>query len=144
MAGSIVQVIPKRTLDFSAVSSGTGQAQEIVLAQGIDVSTWREASLMVRTHANSFSGNIGQIDIYAYMEGRTPEDPGILFATTTPLGGTTVTINNSSLAGSYAVMSLPANIGAMIKVLAKGTRSSSATGNFIQATVSVDLSFKSA
>src|SRR5438552_13791562 len=106
MAGMVIRVIPKRTLDFSSVSSGSGQAEEIVLAQGIDISQWREVTMAVRTHANSFSGAIGQIDINAYLEGRTTEDPGILFAQTTPAGGTgTVTITSGTGAGSYALVS---------------------------------------
>lgn len=142
MAGMVMRIMPKRTLDFTAVSSGSGQAQEIVIAQGIDISQWREASLMVRTHANSFSGNIGQIDIYAYAEGRTAEDPGILFQTTSGQG--TVTINSSTVAPSYSVTALPSNFGAMIKVVARGTRTSSTGANAIKADVSVDLSLKSA
>jgi len=142
MAGTVIRVIPKRTLDFTAVSSGSGQAQEIVLAQGIDVSAWREVSLMVRTHANSFSGAIGQIDIYAYLEGRTQEDPGILFATTAPLG--TVTISSGTAAGSYSVNTLGGNVGALVKIAAKGTRTNSTGANAIKADVSIDLSCKSA
>jgi hypothetical protein len=142
MAGSVLRVVPKRTLDFTAVSSGSGQAEEIVLAQGIDVSAWREIALMVRTHANYMPGSIGTIDIYAYLEGRTTEDPGILFATTSPLG--TVTINFSTVAPSYTVNSIGQNAGAMIKIAAKGTRSNSIAGNALKADISVDLSLKSA
>ena len=140
MAGQVIRVIPKRTLDFTTVQSGF--SEEIVLAQGIDVSNWREASMMVRTHSTSFGGNIGQIDIYAYMEGRTPEDPGILFATTSPLG--TVTINSSLSAPAYSVSALPANLGALVKIAAKGSRTSSFGSNSISAAVSIDLSLKSA
>src|SRR6266542_1716504 len=50
MAGMVLRVVPKRTLDFTNVSSGSGQSQEIVLVQGIDVSDWREVSMMVRMH----------------------------------------------------------------------------------------------
>jgi hypothetical protein len=135
-------VIPKRTLDFTSVSSGTGQAEEIVLAQSLDVSEWREVSLMVRTHSTSFGGAIGQIDIYAYLEGRTPEDPGILFATTAPLG--TVTINSATVAPSYTVNTIGANTGALVKIAAKGTRTGSNGTNLIKADVSIDLSLKSA
>src|SRR5262249_19941928 len=142
MAGQVIRVIPKRTLDFTSVSSGSGQAEEIVLAQGIDISNWREVSMMVRTHSTGFGGNIGQIDIYAYMEGRTPEDPGILFATTAPLG--TVTINSSTVAPAYSVTSVGSNLGAMVKIAAKGTRTSSNGSNTILAAVSIDLSLKSA
>jgi hypothetical protein len=142
MAGTVLQVVPKRTLDFTSVSSGSGQAQEVVLAQGIDVSAWREVSLMVRAHSTTFGGNVGQIDIYAYMEGRTPEDPGILFTNTTSLG--TVTINSSTVAPLYSVTSLGSNVGSMIKIAAKGTRTTSLGSNALKADVSIDLSFKSA
>jgi hypothetical protein len=142
MAGMVLRVIPKRTLDFTNVSSGSGQAEEIVLAQGIDISPWREVSLMVRAHSTSFGGNIGEIDIYAYLEGRTAEDPGILFATTSPLG--LVAITSSTQAPSYTVNSLGNNLGAMLKIAAKGTRTSSSGTNLIKADVSIDLSLKSA
>lgn len=145
MAGTILRVIPKRTLDFTSVSSGTGQAEEIVLAQGIDISQWREVTMVVRTHANSFSGNIGTIDINAYLEGRTPEDPGILFAQSTVAGGTgTVQITSSTSAGTYALANCGTNTGGMIKIAAKGTRSSSTGANAIKADVSIDLSLKTA
>jgi hypothetical protein len=142
MAGTVIRVIPKRTLDFTAVSSGSGQAQEIVLAQGIDVSAWREVSLMVRTHANSFAGNIGEIDILAYLEGRTAEDPGILFTAST--SAALVPITSSTAAGTYVVQTLGGNVGSLIKITAKGTRTSSTAGNTIKADVSIDLSCKSA
>jgi len=142
MAGAVIRLVPKRTLDFTNVSSGSGQAEEIVLSQGIDISAWREVSLMVRAHATTFGGPNGQIDIYAYLEGRTTEDPGILFATTSPLG--IVTISSTTVAPMYAVNSIGSNLGGMLKVAAKGTRVSSSAGNNIKADVSIDLSVKSA
>ena len=138
MAGTVIRVIPKRTLDFSSVTSG--QSEEIILAQGIDVSEWREITLMVRTHATTFSGAIGNIQVYALLEGRTNEDPGILFVTTTALG--TVTIDSTTVAPAYSVNGIPSNAGSMIKIAAKGTRT--AAGTSIKADVSIDLSLKSA
>ena len=143
MAGTVVRVMPKRTLDFTAVSSGIPQAEEIVIAQGIDISQWREVSMMVRTHANYFPGAIGEIDINAYLEGRTSEDPGILFASASPVA--TVAITNATSAPAYSVVtctSTPA--GGMLKISAKGTRTSSTGTNLIKADVSIDLSMKSA
>jgi hypothetical protein len=140
MAGAVIRVVPKRTLDFTPVA--IGGTEEIVLAQGLDISQWREVSLMVRTHANSFTANLGTIDIYAYVEGRTSEDPGLLFAATTPLG--TVTINSSTTAPSYSIGSCGSNTGAMLKIVAKGTRTSSTGVNAMKADVSIDLSLKSA
>jgi hypothetical protein len=140
MAGVVMRIVPKRTLDFTSLA--ISQSEEIILAQNIDVSQWREVSLMVRTHTNSFSGGLGTIDIYAYMEGRTSEDPGLLFATTAALG--TVTINSSTTAPAYSVNTLGANLGSMIKIAAKGTRTSSNTANAIKADISIDVSLKSA
>jgi hypothetical protein len=142
MAGTVLRVVPKRTLDFTAVSSGSGQAEELVLAQGIDISQWREVSLMVRAHSTSFGGAIGSIQIYGYLEGRTTEDPGILFASTAPLG--TVTIDNTTVAPYYNVTNIGTNSGAMLKIAAKGTRTNSLGSNLIKADISIDLSLKSA
>ena len=143
MAGTVIRVMPKRTLDFTSVQSGTASAEEIVLAQNIDVSMWREVSLMVRTHSSGFPGaNIGKIEIYALMEGRTPEDPALLFTTTTQLA--TVTIDNTVVAPSFTVNGVTSPFGSMLKIAAKGTRTSSNGTNQIQAAVSIDLSCKSA
>lgn len=143
MAGTVIRVMPKRTLDFTSVSSGSGQAQEIVIAQGIDISDWREVSMMVRTHSISFAGAaIGSIQINAYLEGRTSEDPSILFASASVAAQ--VIIDSSTVAPAYSVVGLASNAGAMLKIAAKGTRTSSTGLNTIKADVSVDLSLKSA
>jgi hypothetical protein len=132
--------MPKRTLDFTSVTNGSNE--EIIVAQGIDISQWREVSLMVRTHVNSIVSSVGQIDIYAYLEGRTSEDPGLLFATASALG--TITINAATTAPSYTVNSIGSNSGGMLKIAAKGTRVASTGANTLKADISIDLSLKSA
>ena len=129
MAGSIIRVIPPRLLDFSAVSSGS--SQEIVLADRIDISAWRQVGLLIRTHSNSIDG--GEIDINAYADTRAEEDPGILFT------GPMVAASFAGGASNYRMTNLDSSIGSMVKVAAKGTRSSSGS---IAAIVSVDLSCK--
>lgn len=138
MAGMVMQVTPKRTLDFTNVLSGF--TQDVVLAQGIDISQWREVSLMVRAHSTTFGAAVGSIAIYAQAEGRTAEDPGILFVNSAQSG--TVTVDNSTVAPMYTVGILPANFGSMIKIVAQGKRI--ASGNSIKADLSIDLSMKSA
>lgn len=138
MAGMVMQVMMKRTLDFTNVLSGS--TQDVVLAQGIDISQWREVSLLVRAHSTSFGAAVGSIAIYALQEGRTAEDPGVLFTSSAQTG--TVTIDNSTTAPMYAVNALPSNFGSMVKIVAQGKRV--ATGNNIRADISVDLSMKSA
>jgi len=140
MAGRQIGLIPKRTLDFTSVQSG--QAREIVLMDGVDVSEWGEVSLMVRTHSKAFGGDVGRIDIFAVADGRTLEDPGILFASAVPLG--TVTINNATPAPSFTVANVDLNVGPVLRIAAKGTRTSSLSGpNTLKADVSIDLSVKS-
>lgn len=141
MAGSVIRLVPKRPLDFTSVSSGSGAAEELVIAQGIDVSQWREASLMIRTHTSSFFNNIiGQIDINVYVEGRTSEDPGLLFATATPVSSASITA--STPPGAYQVISCSSHTGAMLKIAARGTRTNSLSTNSLRADVSIDLSLK--
>lgn len=85
---------------------------------------------------------VGKIEIYAYLEGRTSEDPGILFTSSSILG--VVTISNTVAAPLYSVTSLGNNVGSMIKIAARGTRTNSNASNAIKADISVDLSMKSA
>ena len=146
MAGVHLRVVPLRRIDFSHVASG--QTEEMVLAEGIDVSQGREVCLVVRTHSNLISASsggsstVGEIDVYAYLDGRTPEDPGVLFATTSLLGITQI-IAGASVPG-YLVSDLGTPTGALIKVLARGTRVDSFGANTIAADISVDVTVKSA
>lgn len=139
MAGSIIRIIPTRLLDFSAVSSGFNQ--EIVLADRVDVSAWRLVGLLLRTNSSSVWG--GEIDINAYLDTRADDDPGLLF--TGPLVGT----GSIQSGANYQMVDLDFDsgpdisepLGAMVKVTAKGTRSSSGA---IAALVSIELSCKTA
>ena len=72
----------------------------------------------------------------------SPEDPALLFTTTTQLA--TVTIDNTVVAPSFTVNGVTSPFGSMLKIAAKGTRTSSNGTNQIQAAVSIDLSCKSA
>jgi hypothetical protein len=139
MAGSVIRVQRRRVFNFGAVS--IGQSQEVVIAHGIDVSEWPDVAIGVRAHSTNFGGALGNVQIYAYCDGRTDEDPNILFATTTPLG--VATIDNTTVTPAYMIRSLGPNLGGLIKIAAKGTRTSSASNNNISATVSVDVFCKS-
>jgi len=94
--------VPKRTLDFNSVASGN--TEDLVVAQGIDISQWREASLMMRVHVNSVSAG-GGIQIFAQVEGRTAEDPGILFFTSGQTLGI-LSVTSALTAPYYTVNSL--------------------------------------
>ena len=141
MAGVVLQVVPKRVLDFSNLASGT--TQDLVLAQGIDISQYSEVSLMVRVHDNSGTWpSLGtpKIEIFGQTDGRTFEDPGLLFAGSTLLG--TATVASGTAQAAYFVNSLGSNVGSMVRIVARGTRGGAT--NTVKATLSVDISAKTA
>lgn len=138
MAGIVMQIVPKRTLDFNNLANLT--TEDIVLAQGIDVSQWREVSLMIRVHATTLT-TVGTITLFAQTEGRTAEDPGVLFFDST-LRGSQV-LSNAQAVGFYTVNTVGTNLGSMIRVVARGNRTTVGTTN-MTVDVSVDLSLKSA
>jgi hypothetical protein len=138
MPGTIRRIIPKRTLDFSSLRAGT--TEEIVLAQGVNVSEWREVTLQIRTHSNSISGSGGQIDISVYADGRTSNDPGILFASSPAVK--VMSITSTTTGPSYQLGDCGSPLGALLMVTAKGTKTSSTAA--LAAAISVDLSLKSA
>jgi hypothetical protein len=143
IAGTILTVCPKRTFDFSALA--IGGSQEVVLTQGVDLSTWREASLVVRLHKNSFGSYLGEIDVAVALEGRTDEESGMLFAS--PLT-TFYPITVASSAATFYVgkvfTSAGNTVGEMLKISVVGSRTSSGTANSIAADLSIDLVLKNA
>jgi hypothetical protein len=137
MPGKLLRLVPKRKFDFSSVA--VGQSEEVVLVQGIDVSQWREVALLVRTHTNSFTGSVGQIEIKAYLDGRTAEDPKLLFASAS--AQVSILIDSTTPAPSYQIGNCGTNIGALLKISATGTKASSTAA--IVAALSIDMTVKS-
>jgi len=134
MAGKIVLISPPRKFDFTNISSGT--SVDLVLKNGIDVSGFRSASVIVRTHVNSVASGAGSITLFAQRESRSPEDPGILFTSSADqLGLITIDFLSTACEAEF----LGDAFGPMVRVIARGN--SNGTGP-IAATLSVDLCLK--
>jgi hypothetical protein len=131
MAGTILQVVPKRVFDFGGLS--TGGTQKLIVEQRIDISQYIDCMVALRVHAaNVASGTTINFDVFG--DGFTEEDPGVPFMTSSPLvsaqsitgstGAQTLLTYGSTVRGHYAAVVATVN-----KVVA-------GTAN---ATVSLDL-----
>ena len=130
MPGTVVRVVPKQnpTLVSSVV---------YILAKAVDVSGYREGTLLFRAHHTGDTISSGTITITVYREAPTADDPAGDFVEG---GGTTLgtgTINTFTLPQLVAIP-LAANMGGWIRITLTTAASTSGVFNF-----SADLSLKS-
>ena len=144
MDGEIIQVVPKRNLDFTTL--GVGDTQQVVLADRVDIVQWREVTMMVMVHNHSLANGAGTINIWATPESRSAEDPGLTFLYTSVTPGTLIdgskpspTYLTKALAGFNAGFGGVINFGDMLRVMATGSR---VAAGAITATISVNISGK--
>jgi len=97
MPGIIYRVLPKTTFTFSGLTSPSSQLP-FDFATGIDVSQYREVTMMWRIHNYTIT-NTPSVKLDIYAEFPTPEDPGMnsIFNAAVP----TTTIPLSGLAVPY-------------------------------------------
>lgn len=81
MTDTTLEILEKRTFEFSTLSTGTSQA--FIVLEQIDVSQFSFATLKLRVHSCDTSG--GSIVFDFLGDGATEEDPGQSFETSTPL-----------------------------------------------------------
>ncbi|SRR6266498_185372 len=136
MAGTLVEIVPMRKLDFGFLSAA-GAVADLILKQRVDVSEWRAGALLVRVKLIDIPAT-GSITIKALAEGPTTDDPGAVFVSPIELGS--VIVDDSFAAPYLDVGSLSANCGSHVRVIATGRRTS-APGN-LSATLAVDLCLK--
>ncbi len=95
MPGEIIRVAHRLFYDYSAVAAGSFLSHPIGAA--VDVSQYREASLVVRIHNMFYDGNSSwRVDVFA--EAPSSEDPAKDFITT-------------STVASTGLISMPASFG---------------------------------
>ena len=125
MAGRILRIYPRNLISWS--SAGANGQATIWLARSVDVSQWREVSLLVRTHAGS---NMGVMATYptlqVYRDGATGEDPATFFTEPTSLANQV--INQQGV--SFQVWTLAANnsansLGGLISLNVKAVQPAS-------------------
>jgi hypothetical protein len=140
MPGIVYRISPRIQL-----TGGVTPSISVTLAKGVDISTKREATLLVRVHKNNLSPSGTTISIALYAEAPAPDDPGLDFFIATALAQ--VTINNATGALPILLSSAASfggfatnfgNLGTHVRVVAIVTGG----GSGESATFSVDLSVK--
>lgn len=129
-------IVPRTTFDFSGL--GSSQSQAIVLKRYIDVSQYRELTLVVRVHALTIG--TGTINVYLLHEAPTAEDPVYDATAGTPFAWVGLT---SSVVAPTVILGPPtlANVGSFLAI--QVTAAQGSIVGALKATVSVDVSAKS-
>jgi hypothetical protein len=135
MAGALIRAVPKRTINFAGLLSGSSQA--FVLAEELDVSDWREIVVMVKVHSHSVAAGAGFIYIRAYPQSLSAEDPGMQFVDKSATYF--VFIDNTIPSPAYLTFNI--SQAPRLMLVAEGVRNGAGT---ITATVSIDVSLKDA
>lgn len=138
MAGEIREVVPRSDFNFSNFIP-SGGTFTIPIAQNIDISSWREATLIVRVHANTMSATGSPTaKVQVKTVAPTPEDPAVFFRGSTTIAEATVVPANG--AGVVHQVAFAANAGGMVTIFLAITQGSS-QANFTT-TLSVELDLK--
>lgn len=139
MSGMTVPVIGMTTFDFQKIANGS-PGVEVIAAQNIDVSSFTEATLLVRVHSLDVDDTASaKLHVIAYAVLPSPQDPSKTFRSSTALGS--VTLDDNSQDGTLEIASLTPPLGAFLTIALKAETNS--TPNALTATISVDLSLKS-
>jgi hypothetical protein len=143
MPGTQYFAVRKTLYDFASLP-GSGSAS-LVIARAVDVSQYALADMILRVHSVNLAGSAGtgSIQLLAYTEAPTTEDPGTEFV----LGSANANSISINLTTSYTTptvnyISLATPFGAYLRLVLKGTQPSSAFTTF-QVTISADLIPKS-
>lgn len=145
MPGAIKRAVPKSMYDFGSIPASASGS--IVLASGIDVSKYSNLQLVLRIHDINILGSTGpSIELNAYTEAPTPEDPGLEFVTTNPLPvalGTSGAINVGAIGFAspiaYGIQPwVSGYFGGYIRLILTGTQTASKASTF-QVWISVDV-----
>jgi hypothetical protein len=136
MSGVQHSIIPRTKYSFDNIAVAT--TFSFPIARYIDVSQYREATLMVRVHARNIVAT-GTIKVEVLGDAPTSDDPAQDFQT--GVQGTSTSIVAGTTSPSVQLQTIPANIGGMISVWLTVTQGTSAST--LNAKISIDISLKS-
>jgi hypothetical protein len=132
--------MPKRQIDFASLA--TSGTQEIILADRVELISWRELTLKIRVHNHTLTGS-NAITVTVYSQSWTDEDPGIQFVTST--AAATWAINSSTPVPGEWDLTIPTlgtnAVAGMARITAVGSRAGAGT---MQAALSLEMSVKNA
>src|SRR5690349_14463142 len=109
MAGSRIQVLPRTTFNYTAVQGGQSSPL-VILTKNLDVSSYREAVLLVRVHTYTISQPGAKITVAATPTAQTTEDPTALFVLDSA-GISKVDITNALAATALLTLPIPSPFG---------------------------------
>lgn len=135
MSGIVMRLLPRTDYNFNNVQASTSVI--IWPTQDVDVSRYREGTLLVRVHANTIGTTATFI---AALRASLPskEDPAQFFRAQSDLAY--VQIVNSTPAPSLQPVALPAPFGGFVSLQLRASQPASTTN--LSLTISVDLSLK--
>jgi hypothetical protein len=138
MAGQTPTIVSKREYPFTNLVVSSNQS--VVVAKALDVSSYKEATLLVRVHSKDIVAN-GSIDVIAYSTAPSDEEPQSDFVRASPVLATATISAGTSTTPELLVQSLTGNFGSHVRVEVKGTRGAT-SGSNLKATLSIDVSLK--
>jgi hypothetical protein len=99
MPGIVYRALPKTTYDFSATAASS--TTTYIVVKGLDLSQFREGTLIVRVHSGSFTSGAPSVKVEVFPDAPTAEDPSVEFeaaaavATTGAITGFTAVASTS-------------------------------------------------
>jgi hypothetical protein len=142
MPGIVYRALPKTTYDFAATA--VGATTTYVVAKGIDVSQFREGTLVVRIHSGSQTGGSGtaaSVTVQAFADAPTAEDPALDFEAAAACA-TTGAITAFTTTG-LTLVNLTTPFGGSVRVKVSGTQRGTTVATTFLVTISVDIVAKS-
>ncbi len=136
MSGQVIRLVGMTSYDFSNV--GVSSEGGAVVAQHVDVSQFRYATLLIRMHSGTIAQQMAVFKIKAFAEGYTSEDPTAVFGDATALLSEQIGAGDS--APFFIAADLSSNMGSMISVIISGQQDSNQ--GTLEGVFSMDLVLK--
>ena len=142
MSGTIVRVLPRTDFPYyQQTGLAAGQTTgEVVIATNVDLSMYREATLIARLHPSTNWAGGASVTIRARASAATPEDPGLTFRITSATLGSLTFTQGTDSAPALKLAALPANAGGAMDITIQAQQVTSTT---MIVGLSIDLSLKS-
>lgn len=135
MAGTVLRLLPRTDYDFAKVQASNSVV--VWTSQNVDVSRYREATLLVRVHTINI-GTGATLVVALRTAQPSQEDPAQYFRASSDLAY--VLLNNGTTAPRLEAAALPSNFGGFVSLQLRASQPGTLTT--LNATLSVELSLK--
>ena len=114
---NVIRLMDKTALIYSTNQLPAAQAATIPVALNVDVSMYRELTVLLRLHSYVAGLNV-KVEAYVFNSARTAEDPGLVFRGGTPIALATGTwsANGTFLYTGTAVSGVGSHIDCVLIV----------------------------